>query len=104
MSNHPTIDYPAPPAVPPQGKLPMGSDGHAYDSDVSSIAGYSGTSNLLKLNTGESQTGAVVFQVPNGSRQPQSSGPPTRAWPTRPRRGTWRADRARPALVSGQVR
>jgi len=66
MSNHPTIDYPAPPAVPPQGKLPMGSDGHAYDSDVSSIAGYSGTSNLLKLNTGESQTGAVVFQVPNG--------------------------------------
>jgi len=44
----------------------MGSDGHAYDSDLSSIAGYSGTSNLLKLNTGESQTGAVVFQVPNG--------------------------------------
>ena len=44
----------------------MGSDSHAYDSDISSIAGYSGTSNLLKLNTGESQTGAVVFQVPNG--------------------------------------
>lgn len=44
----------------------MGSDGHAYDSDVSSIAGYSGTSNLLKLNANESQTGAVVFQVPNG--------------------------------------
>jgi hypothetical protein len=44
----------------------MGSDDQAYDSDVSSIAGYSGTSNQLKLNAGESQTGAVVFQVSNG--------------------------------------
>lgn len=44
----------------------MGSDGQAYDSTVSSIAGYDNTTTLIKLNAGESQTLAVVFQVPNG--------------------------------------
>jgi heme/copper-type cytochrome/quinol oxidase subunit 2 len=44
----------------------MGSDGQAYDSTVSSIAGYNNTTTLIKLNAGESQTLAVVFQIPNG--------------------------------------
>jgi hypothetical protein len=44
----------------------IGSNGQSYDSTVSSIAGYDGTSTLLKLNAGEQQTVAVVFQVPDG--------------------------------------
>src|SRR6185312_13545758 len=37
MSNHPTIDYPAPPAVPPQGKLPSQHDGFAIASLVTAF-------------------------------------------------------------------
>jgi hypothetical protein len=44
----------------------LGSDGQAYDTTVSSIAAYANTSTLIKLNAGESQTLAVVFEVPNG--------------------------------------
>ncbi len=37
MSNHPTIDYPAPPAVPPQGKLQSEHDGFAIASLVTAF-------------------------------------------------------------------
>jgi heme/copper-type cytochrome/quinol oxidase subunit 2 len=43
----------------------IGSDGKAYTTTISSIAGYSDTTTLIKLNAGESVTGAVVFQVPD---------------------------------------
>ena len=43
----------------------MASDGQAYDANVSSIAGYPG-STLFKLNAGTSQTFAEVFELPRG--------------------------------------
>jgi hypothetical protein len=46
----------------------LGNNGSAYEATVSSIAGYGGTTTALRLNAGESQTVAVVFQVPNGVR------------------------------------
>jgi hypothetical protein len=44
----------------------LGFNGQAYSTTVSSIAGYDNTTTMIKLNAGESQTLAVVFQVPNG--------------------------------------
>ena len=44
-----------------------GSDGQTYSADFSDIAGYTNfNSGEVKLAAGESSTGVVVFQVPNG--------------------------------------
>ncbi len=45
----------------------VGSNGQTYNSDISSIAGYTNFSEgQIKVAQGESTTGAVTFQVPNG--------------------------------------
>lgn len=44
-----------------------GSDGQTYSADFSDIAGYTNfNSGTVKLAAGESSTGVVVFQVPDG--------------------------------------
>lgn len=44
-----------------------GSDGQTYSADFSDIAGYTNfNSGMVKLAAGESSTGAVVFQIPDG--------------------------------------
>jgi hypothetical protein len=44
-----------------------GGDGQTYTADFSDIAGYTNfNSGEVKLAAGESSTGVVVFQVPNG--------------------------------------
>jgi hypothetical protein len=45
----------------------VGSDGQTYTADFSSIAGYTDFNyGAIKVTQGESATGAVTFQVPNG--------------------------------------
>jgi hypothetical protein len=45
----------------------VGSDGQTYTNDISSIAGYTDFNyGAIKVSQGESATGAVTFQVPDG--------------------------------------
>jgi hypothetical protein len=45
----------------------IGSNGQTYTADFSSIAGYTNFNNgSIQVAQGETQTGAVTFQVPNG--------------------------------------
>jgi hypothetical protein len=45
----------------------VGSDGQTYTADFSSIAGYTDFNyGAIKVQQGDSATGAVTFQVPNG--------------------------------------
>jgi hypothetical protein len=45
----------------------VGSNGQTYTADIDSITGYTNFSNgLIKVAQGDTTTGAVVFQVPDG--------------------------------------